>query len=255
VDKVALITGGGSGIGRAASILFSREGAKVVILDIDVKGANETVNVIRSYGGEAIYVEGDVSDETDAKKAVTETISNYHKLNILFNNAGIVLIKDLIDMEEKEWSKVIDVNLKGMFLLSKYAIPEMIKAGGGSIINTASIYGLVGAAKYTAYCASKGAVIALTKAMAIELAPYNIRVNCICPGNISTRMLESEAITWSKIWGKTVKEAQEDFLKMQPIKRVGLPEEVAYMALFLASDESSYVTGSAFIVDGGATAQ
>lgn len=254
-DKVALITGGASGMGRAAAYLFSKEGAKVAVLDVDIEGGNKTVDMIKSYGGEAFYVKGDVSKEVDVEKAVKEIISNYHQLNVLFNNAGIVLVKDLIDTEEKEWSKLIDINLKGMFLLSKHVVPEMIKAGGGSIINTASIYGLVGAAKYTAYCASKGGVIGLTKAMAIELAPYNIRVNCICPGNISTSMLENEAVIWSKLWGKDVKEIKEEFSRMQPLKRVGLPEEVAYVALFLASDESSYVTGSAFIVDGGATAQ
>jgi NAD(P)-dependent dehydrogenase (short-subunit alcohol dehydrogenase family) len=252
--KVALVTGGSSGMGRATALLFSEEGAKVVIADINAEGGNETVSKIRNTGGEAIFVAGDITKETEAKKIVEIALTNYGKLDILFNNAGIVFVKDIVETGEEEWDRVLSINLKGMFLMSKYTIPEMIKTGGGSIINMASIYGLVGATKYTAYCASKGGVIALTKAMALELAPYKIRVNCVCPGNISTPMLDKEAAIWGKIWGKTPEQVQEEFIRMEPIGRLGVPKEIAYNVLFLASDESSFVTGSAVVVDGGLTA-
>jgi len=249
-DKVALITGAGSGIGRATAILFAKEGAKVVVVCRTSSTGEETVKIIRNYGGEAVFVRGDVSNAYDAEKMIISATDKYGKLDILFNNAGINLKAPITEIEENEWDQIVNINLKGVFLGCKYAIPIMVKHGGGVIINTASVFGFVGAPNYSAYCASKGGVIALTKALALELAPYNIRVNCICPGITETPMVQ-------KIWmasGKPDK-VRESRIKMHPLGRLGKPDDVAYAALYLASDESSFVTGSAIFVDGGYAAQ
>jgi NAD(P)-dependent dehydrogenase (short-subunit alcohol dehydrogenase family) len=254
-DKIALVTGAGSGIGRATALLFAKEGAKVLVVDIDSEGGRETAEIIEKMGGTAIFVEADVSKEADVKKIVEVVVDKYRKIDVLHNNAGVVLVKDLVDTGEKEWTKVLDVNLKGMFLVSKHTIPEMIKRGGGSIINTASGFGLTGAASYTAYCASKGGVIALTRAMAIELAPHNIRVNCICPGVVSTPMLDKCIRITSEVSGENEEETRKSWRGSQPLGRFGKPEEIAHAALYLASNESSYTTGAILSVDGGVTAQ
>lgn len=236
--KVALITGAGRGIGRATAILFARNGAKVVVADIDSKEGEETVDLIKAAGGEATFVKVDVSKATDAERVVKATIEKYGKLDILFNNAGIELESRVEDMSESDWDRLININLKGMFLCSKYAIPQMLKQGGGVIINTASTAGFQGLGHEAAYCASKGGVIALTKAMAVDYAADNIRVNCICPGPIATRLTPPRQSTIKKI----------------PLGRIGKPEEIANVALFLASEESSFVTGHALVADGGMTA-
>jgi 3-hydroxybutyrate dehydrogenase len=254
-NKVSLIVGGTSGIGHATAILFAKEGSKVVIVGRNIKRGQETIKNIKENGGEATFIQADVSKATDAERAVRETIRNYGKLDILFNNAGIILIRSLEDTTEEEWDTIIDTNLKGMFLFSKYAIPEMKRNGGGVIINTASIYGLVGAPNYVAYCASKGGVISLTKALALELAPYNIRVNCLCPGVVLTPMLEFEFRVHSKLRHVDIEQLRSEFAKMQPIGRFTEPEEIANVALFLASDKASSITGEALVVDGGFTAQ
>jgi len=197
-DKVALITGGSSGIGRATAILFSREGAKVVVADINESEAHKTVRLIKDESGEAIVVKADVTKASDAEKMMKVAVQEYNKLDILVNNAGVCLIHSITDTTEEEWDRTIDINLKGVFLCSKYAIPEMKKQGGGGIINMGSEAGLRGHPDYSAYCASKGGVIALTKAMAVECAPYNIRVNCICPAAVETPMLGREIAVLGK---------------------------------------------------------
>lgn len=245
-DKVAIITGAGSGIGRASAVLFAKEGAKVAVADIVRKGSLETVKMIRNSGGDATFVETDVSRASDVERMVKTTVEKYGKLDILFNNAGINLEKTVTDTTEEELNKVIDINLKGVFLCSRYAIPEMIRNSGGVIINTASIRGLVGQFHLAAYCASKGAVVLLTKAMALDYGPYNIRVNCICPGGIQTPMHEAFLATVAD-----PEREMREMLKKIPLGRIGQPEDVAHAALFLASDESFYITGVALPVDGG----
>lgn len=245
-DKVAIITGASSGIGRASGVLFAKEGAKVIIVDIAQKGGLETVKMIRKNGGEATFVKTDVSRGSDVKRMVKATMEKYGKIDVLFNNAGINLEKTVTDTSEEEWDRVIDVNLKGAFLCSKNVIPEMMQKDGGVIINTASMFGLVGQVHESAYCASKGGMVLLTKAMALDYGPYNIRVNCICPDMIQTPIHEAFIATLAE----PEREVPE-MLKTIPLSRFGQPEEIARAALFLASDESSYITGVALPVNGG----
>lgn len=238
-DKVAIITGGCSGIGRTTAILFAEEGAKVVIAD--VKNGENIVELIGKDRGEAIFVQTDVSKEEDCKKLIDTTIETYGKIDILVNNAGIIRFSKVHEMKEEDWNNVININLKGIFLCTKNVLPDMITHGKGTIINIASVVGLVGAQNISAYCASKGGIIAFTRAVAAEYAHNNIRVNCICPGPIDTPMLR-----------KTTKDVKV-YENLVLLKRVGKPEDVAYAALYLASDESSYTTGSIMTVDGGMT--
>lgn len=245
-DKVAIITGSGSGIGCASAVLFAKEGAKVVVADIVRKGGLETVEMIMENRGDAIFVETDVTNKTDVERMVKTAVEKYGKLDILYNNAGFNLEKTVTDTTEEEWNKVLDVNLKSVFLCSKYAIPELIRNGGGAIINTASMVGVLGALHESAYCAAKAGVILLTKAMALDYGPYKIRVNCVSPGGIKTPM-HNEFIA-------TLPESERDKLEKHstnPLRRIGQPEEVAYTALFLASDEASYISGVTLPVHGG----
>ena len=247
--KAALITGAGSGIGRASALLFAREGAKVAVVDIVQEGGQETVNMIKEGGGEAIFVKADVTKAVDAERMIKTTVEKYGRIDILFNNAGINPSGTVVDTPEEAWDKVINVNLKGAFLGSKYAIPEMAKGGGGVIINTASVAGLVGTANEIAYVASKGGIVAMTRGMAIDHVNQNIRVNCICPSGTETPLINK--------WLDTVKEPEkmrQELANTSLFKRLARPEEIAQAALFLASDESSFVTGSALVVDGGFTA-
>lgn len=245
-DKVAIITGASSGIGRASAVLFAKEGANVVIADIVRKGGLEAVKMIRNNGGEATFVKTDVSRASDVKRMVKTPVEKYGAIDILFNNAGINLEKTVTDTSEEEWDRVTDVNLKGVFLCSKYAVPEMMQNGSGVIINTASMFGLVGQVHEAAYCASKGGVVLLTKAMALDYGPYNIRVNCICPDMIQTPIHEAFVATLAE-----PEREMREMLKQIPLGRFGQPEDVARAALFLASDESSYITGVALVVNGG----
>jgi NAD(P)-dependent dehydrogenase (short-subunit alcohol dehydrogenase family) len=249
-DKIAIITGAGSGIGRATAKIFAQEGAKVVASDIFTEGCQETVSIIKSTGGEAIMVKADVSKADQVQAMVKATLETFGQINIIFNNAGIELNALITETSEEDWDRIINTNLKGIFLCSKYVIPEMIKVGGGSIINTASVAGLVGFNNLGAYNASKGGVITLTKNVAIDYGQYNIRVNCICPGAIETSMMER----LFEIWGGDPEAIRQQFVALHPIGRLGKPEDIAYAALYLASDESSFVTGSALLVDGGYTA-
>lgn len=243
--KVTLITGAASGLGQATALLFAKEGAKVVVADVNEIGGVETVDPIRSAGGEATFVRTDVTSAKDAEAMVKATIDAYGKLDVLFNNAGIAMRLPVVELPEADWDRCIDINLKGVYLSSKYAIPEMINNGGGSIINMASIFGIVGARTRAAYAASKGGVVNLTRSMALDYAPYQIRVNCICPGFVETPLF------------KGVVKSQEEYqalVNLHPMGRLGTPMDVAYGALYLASDESAFVTGIALPIDGGYTA-
>jgi len=250
--KVTLVTGATSGIGRATAILFADEGCKVVVVGRRRDKGEELVNSIGKRGGDAYYVQADVSKATDCERMVRTAVEKYGRLDIVFNNAGIIHVARVTDTSEADWDRVIDVNLKGVFLVSKYAIPEMLKAGGGSIVNTGSIYGNLGAGSYTAYCASKGGVLNLTRALAMEYADKNIRINCVSPGSVMTEMLEQEIRIWG---GNNPEEQKEKFAQMQPNRRIASPEEVAKVVLFLASDDASFMTGANVDVDGGYSAQ
>ncbi|MFY9562169.1 MAG: SDR family NAD(P)-dependent oxidoreductase [Terriglobales bacterium] len=247
--KVALITGGASGIGRATALLFAREGAQVVIADVNVQAGQAVVDEIENAGGRACFESVDVTRVTDCRHAVERTLREFRKIDILFNNAGVIRRATVLDLSEEDWDRVMAVNVKSVYLLSREVIPHMQAAGGGSIINTASGWGLAGGAKAAVYCASKGAVVLLTKAMAVDHGPQNIRVNCICPGDTDTRMLRSEAQQLGEASGRFLAEAAK-----RPLGRVGSPEEIAQAALYLASDASSFVTGTALVVDGGGLA-
>jgi NAD(P)-dependent dehydrogenase (short-subunit alcohol dehydrogenase family) len=247
--KRALITGGASGIGRATALLFAREGAAVCVVDLEEEGGQAVARAIEGQGGRALFVRADVTEASHCRDAVEKMVSTWGGLDILFNNAGIIRRASVVELAEEEWDRVMAVNVRSIFLLSKYAIPVMAQAGGGVIVNTSSGWGLVGGPRAAAYCASKGAVVLLTKAMAIDHGPQNIRVNCICPGDTDTPLLRDEA--------RQLGQGVEPFLKEaadRPLRRVGTPEEIAQAVLYLASNASSYVTGTALVVDGGGLA-
>jgi NAD(P)-dependent dehydrogenase (short-subunit alcohol dehydrogenase family) len=248
--KVAIITGAGAGIGRAAALLFAKEGARVVVADCDPERGEETVKFIEEKGGRAIFVQVDVSKAADVKNMVKTTVETYGKLDILINNAGIYAQADVVEVAEEEWDRILDVNLKGVFLCSKYSIPEMIKGGGGSIVNIGSEAGIVGIKNQAAYNVSKSGVIALTKSMAIDFAAHNIRVNCVCPGTTETPLVEA-ALERAPDPAAARRAVEE----VRPANRLGRPEEIAAGILYLASDESPYATGSILSIDGGYTAQ
>ena len=246
-NKVAIITGAGSGMGRAASLLFAREGAKVVVADIEAKTGEETVAEIRSAGGAACFVPVNVADEAEVRQMVAAAVERFGAVHILYNNAGIMPGDDgaVTDISEQTWDTVLDVNLKSAFFCCKYAIPEMIQSGGGSIINVASFVALLGCTvPQDAYTASKGGMISLTKSLAVQYARQGIRANAICPGPIETPLLR-------KLW--TSEEARNLRLNRIPLGRFGAPEDIIYLALYLASDEASWTTGAVMVVDGGIT--
>jgi NAD(P)-dependent dehydrogenase (short-subunit alcohol dehydrogenase family) len=247
--RVAMISGAASGIGFAAAKRLAEMGANIVLLDIDESRGKEAEKEIRKMGVGARFLRCDVRSDADCRKAVEDAYKEFLRIDILFNNAGVVVRKDIVDVSEDEWDKVLDINLKGVYLLSHYVIPHMIKNGRGSIINTGSGWGLKGGPNAAAYCASKGGVVNLTRAMAIDCGKHNVRVNCVCPGDTDTAMLHNEAAQLGEDYAKFMKEAAE-----RPLNRVGQPEEIANAVLFLASDVSSFVTGSILVVDGGGTA-
>ncbi len=247
--KVALITGGASGIGKATAELFAREGAAVTIVDINVEAGEAVARAIGDGGGQAIFVRCDVTKAGDCQQAVQKTVDCFGKLDILFNNAGVTRRASVLETTEEEWDWVMAVNVKSIFLLSKAAIPVMVEAGGGVIVNTGSGWGLVGGKDAISYCASKGAVIQLTKAMAIDHGPQNIRVNAVCPGDTDTPMLAREAEQLGHSHEAILAESIH-----RPLGRVGRPEEIAQAVLYLASDASSFVTGTTLLVDGGGLA-
>jgi NAD(P)-dependent dehydrogenase (short-subunit alcohol dehydrogenase family) len=249
--KVALITGAGSGIGRAGALLFAKEGAKIVVADHAPVGGQETVKLIKEAAGDAVFVHADVSKSADSARMVQISLDTFARIDILYNNAGIPGAVTLTaELTEEAWDSVINTNLKGVFLGSKYAIPAMIRQGGGVIINTASIAALKSTPGMPAYSASKGGILQLTKTMALEYAKNNIRVNCICPGMVKTAMGEAAFPGDAAVRDAFI----ESFVQTIPLGRIGQPDEVAKAALYLASEDSSYVTGTALIIDGGAMA-
>jgi NAD(P)-dependent dehydrogenase (short-subunit alcohol dehydrogenase family) len=248
-NKVALITGGTSGIGEATAILFAQEGARVAVTGRDEKRGHAVTARILENGGQAIFIRTDVRKSEECCRAVEATVRAFAKLDILFNNAGVFYPHTTLDCSEEEWDLQIDINLKGTFLVSKFALPGMIAQGKGVIINNSSGWGIAGGDAAVAYCASKGGVVLLTKAMAIDHGRQGIRVNCICPGDVDTPMLPEDARMRGMKWS--------DYLSAcanRPLGRIGTAGEIAKTVLFLASDDSSFVTGTALVVDGGGTA-
>ena len=245
-NKVAVITGGGTGIGRAAALLFAKEGAKVVIAGRRRKPLEETADLIKSAGGDATCLSIDVSKIGEVRKMIDETVNTYGKIDILYNNAAVFTGtgKNIAELDEDEWDDLMDINLKGVFLCCKYVIPHMIKNGGGSIINCSSISGHLGQRRQGAYNAAKGGIEMLSKCMALDFAGYKIRVNTVCPAWVETDFNRED-----------VAKRKDEVVMLHPAGRIGQPEDVAYAVLYLASDESAWVTGTSLMVDGGYTAQ
>ncbi|TWD92344.1 NAD(P)-dependent dehydrogenase (short-subunit alcohol dehydrogenase family) [Neobacillus bataviensis] len=242
-EKTAIVTGGGSGIGRAAALRFAKEGAKVVVADIDSIDGEETANYIREHEGSSIFVKTDVADPEQIKRLIETTTSTFGGLHIMFNNAGVGNLEvRSVDLSVEEWDRVVDINLKGVFLGIKYAVPALIKSGGGSIINTSSLLGLKGQKFVSAYNASKAGVVVLTQNAALEYGKYHIRVNAIAPGVIDTKIIDN--------W-KQNERKWPIISRANALGRIGTPEEVANAVLFLASDEASFITGATLSVDGG----
>jgi NAD(P)-dependent dehydrogenase (short-subunit alcohol dehydrogenase family) len=246
--KVVLVTGGGSGIGRATSLRLAQEGAKVMIVDYVPEGAERTVQMIKEAGGEASCIAADVSVTRQVEMMVDKTVTTYERLDCAFNNAGIEgKMVDTAEYPEDVFDRIIAINLKGVWLCMKYEIPQMLKSGGGAIVNTASGAGLVGVAQLSAYNASKHGVVGLTKTAALEFAQKNIRVNCVCPGLINTpmvaRMVDSGGMN------------EQEFLAAEPVGRMGRPEEIGEGVVWLLSDAASFVTGHAMSIDGGFVAR
>lgn len=246
--KVALVTGGGGGIGRAAALAFARAGARVMVADIGEPGGRETLELIRAAGGEARFVKVDVVRAADVQQMVAQTVAAFGRLDCAFNNAGVELENArLHEADDETFERVMAVNVKGVWLCMKHELPQMLAQGGGAIVNTASVAGLVGAAKMPAYTASKHAVLGLTKAAALGYARQRIRVNAVCPGVIRTEMYERAAALREGLPPGTIE-------NLHPVGRLGEAEEVAAVALWLCSDAASFVTGHAHTVDGGLTA-
>jgi NAD(P)-dependent dehydrogenase (short-subunit alcohol dehydrogenase family) len=248
-DRSALITGGTSGIGRATALLFAQEGAKVAIVGRHPARGREIVAEIEQAGGTALFLPCDVRYAGECRRAVEETLRAFGRLDVLFNNAGVFYPHTVIACTEEEWDLTLDIGLKGTYLMSRFALPHMIAQGSGVIVNNASGWGLVGGNEAAAYCAAKGGVVLLTKAMAVDHSRQGIRVNCICPGDVATPMLAEDARLREMDWEDYLAEAAD-----RPMGRIGQPEEIARVVLFLACDDSSFMTGAVLAVDGGGTA-
>lgn len=248
--RAALVTGAASGIGRAIADALARAGAAVVLVDVDEASASGAAEAIARDGGRAVVVKGDVSRAADCRRAVDIVVDRFGRLDVVVNNAGIIRRADVTELSEDDWDRVMAVNLKSVFLMSKFAVPVMTRAGrGGAIVNVSSGWGLVGGPRAVVYCASKGGVVLLTRAMAIDHGPAGIRVNCVCPGDTDTAMLRAEA--------RQLGEPIEAFLSEsagRPLGRLGRPAEIAQAVLYLASDAASFVTGTTLVVDGGGLA-
>ncbi|NDQ55717.1 MAG: SDR family oxidoreductase [Acidipila sp.] len=248
-NKVALITGGTSGIGEATALLFAREGAAVAVAGRSEERGRNVVAGIEKSGGKATFILVDVRRADDCRRAVDSTVRAFGRLDVLLNNAGVYYPHDTLECSEEEWDLQLDINLKGAFLMSKFALPGMIAQGGGVIVNNSSGWGLVGGDKAVAYCASKGGMVLMTKAMAIDHGRQGIRVNCICPGDVETPMLPGDAKMRGLDWSTYLAGCAN-----RPLGRIGTSEEIAKVALFLASDDASFITGATLAVDGGGTA-
>jgi NAD(P)-dependent dehydrogenase (short-subunit alcohol dehydrogenase family) len=249
-NRIALVTGAGSGIGEATALLFSGEGASIFAVDMNAEAAVRTAGTIAKEGGQAADLKADVSRADEALNAVDSCLRRFGRIDILVNCAGIGSTQTVVDTPDDVWDRVFAVNARGTFLFCKFAVPHMIDAGGGVIVNIASVAGMVGLRNRAAYCASKGAVISLTQAIAVDHVTQGIRCNCICPGTVDSP------------WVARLLDAAEDpaaeraaLVARQPMGRLGTPEEVAKAALYLASDDATFVTGSALVIDGGWTAQ
>ena len=247
--KVAIVTGGASGIGRGIAVLLAEIGASVAILDRNVEGAREVASAIQKSEGQATAIQCDVRLRSDCQTAVERTVATYGRVDILCNNAGIVIRKDVVALEEDEWDAVLDVTLKSAYLLSREVIPHMVRHGGGAIINTGSGWSLKGGAKAASYCAAKAGLLNLTRAMAIDHGKDNIRVNCVCPGDVDTPMLASECVQLGENHEQFMREAAS-----RPLRRVGTSDDVANAVLFLAGDMAKWITGAHLVVDGGGLA-
>jgi NAD(P)-dependent dehydrogenase (short-subunit alcohol dehydrogenase family) len=242
-NKVAMVTGGSMGIVQAAAMRFAQEGAKVIVFDIAEKEGHETEEALRQFEPQCLFIPGDVTKESDWQEAMRTIEKVYGRLDILFNNAGTNLIKRVTEVTEKEWDRIITINLKGVFFGAKYSLSLMLRSGGGSIINSASTTALIALPKMPVYSASKGGILALTRQLACDYAPHNVRVNCICPGATLTPLVQKELDL-----GLVTAEA---LIHGVPLGRFAKPSEIAAAVLFLASDDASYVTGTALVVDGG----
>lgn len=247
--KVAVITGGASGIGLGAGSRLAEAGAEVALLDIDDDKGQEAVQSLKKQGLHLRYYHCDVTSNADCWHVTEQIISEFGKIDILFNNAGVAIRKNTVELAEEEWDLALNVSLKGIYLLSHHVIPHMIAGGGGSIINTGSGWSISGGPDAVSYCAAKGGVLNMTRAMAIDHGRHNIRVNCVCPGDIDTPMLRSECEQLGEDPGEFMEEAAD-----RPLNRVGTPTDVANAVLFFASDMSAWVTGAFLTVDGGGTA-
>ncbi len=247
--KVAVVTGAASGIGRETSLLLADAGAALGLLDIDARQGREVEETIKGKGGKALFVSCDVTRDRDCGAAVDQVADAFGRIDILFNNAGMIVRRDAVELAEADWDEALRVTLKSTYLMSHHVIPHMMHAGGGSIINCGSGWSLKGGPKAVSYCAAKGGVLNMTRAMAIDHGPQNIRVNCVCPGDVDTPLLRAEAGQMGIAW--------EDFLRAaadRPLQRVGAPEDVARAVLFFACDLSAWVTGAHLVVDGGGLA-
>jgi NAD(P)-dependent dehydrogenase (short-subunit alcohol dehydrogenase family) len=249
--KIAVVTGGASGIGKATARRFLEEGAKVAIIDLSEGSCREVTDEFRELGFDPLVIRGDVTKADQVKKMIRKILAKYRRIDVLFNNAGILVEGTIEDVSEADWDRIMAVNVKGVFLMAKHAIPIMLRQKKGAIVNNASCSGLVGDRNAIAYNTSKGAVVLMTKCLALDYAQKNIRVNCVCPGEIDTPMFRQEA----RARRLDVEEYRKQLCEYHPIGRLGVPDEVASAVLFLASDDASFITGTAFSVDGGYTCQ
>lgn len=248
-NKTAIITGGAGGIGRATCLAFAAEGARVAVVDLDEAAAARVVEEIEAAGGAALAIGADVADEGQVQRVVSTTVEAFGGVDVLFNNAGIIRRTTVVETAVEEWDRVFGVNVRSIFLMCKHVVPLMAERGGGSIINTGSGWGLKGGARAISYCASKGAVVNMTRALAIDHGPQGIRVNSVNPGDVNTGMLRDEARQLAQDPDAFLAEAAD-----RPLRRMGEPREIAAAVVWLASDEASYVTGAALVADGGGIA-